>query len=485
MPETAIITPLHVLYLAGVIAVLTVMILRLDTPAVCIAFLFLIGAAGLHSVVGGIQTVFNAILYAAREFMEIIATIALVTALSKVLGDLGSDRLLMAPMSRIMKTPALTWWILGLSMFLFSLFLWPSPSVALVGAIMLPFAVRSGLSPLAAAMAMNLFGHGFALSYDAVIQGAPAVSAAAAGITSADILCEGRPVFLIMGGVTVCSAFFISQKRLRAGSLPLNGGGVPSSGAGTSVTSIASGNGSDKSQSQPPLQSSLKEAKNSRAAGILAAAVPAAFLADIVLMAALGLNGEEATSIVSGTAVLLMCLGSVLGFGKRSLENITRYLTEGFLFAIRIFSPVIVIGAFFFLGGSGISVILGNEFETGILNDWAVWLAAHAPLNSYGAAALQLFIGALTGLDGSGFSGLPLTGALARTFGTATGASVPVLAALGQIAAIFVGGGTIVPWGIVPVAAICGVSPTELAARNLLPVCIGFLSAFVAACFLL
>ena len=180
MPVTAAITPLHILYLIGVVSILAVMILRLDTPIVCIAFLFLIGSMGLHSLMGGIQTVFNAILYASREFMEIIATIALVTALSKSMSDLGSDRILMAPMKRIMRNPSLTWWILGITMYLFSLFLWPSPSVALIGAIMLPFAVGSGLSPLFAAMAMNLFGHGFALSYDPVIQGAPAVSASSA-----------------------------------------------------------------------------------------------------------------------------------------------------------------------------------------------------------------------------------------------------------------------------------------------------------------
>ena len=104
------------------------------------------------------MTVFNAILYAGKEFMEVLATIALVTSLSKCLKDLGSDYLMMVPMSRIMKTPSITWWILGLTMFVFSLFLWPSPSVALVGTIMLPFAVKAGLNPLAAAMAMNLFG---------------------------------------------------------------------------------------------------------------------------------------------------------------------------------------------------------------------------------------------------------------------------------------------------------------------------------------
>lgn len=115
-----------------------------------------------------------------------------------------------------------------------------------------------------------------------------------------------------------------------------------------------------------------------------------------------------------------MCVGAVMEFKAGSLEKVTEYVTDGFLFAIRIFAPVIVIGAFFFLGGNGITHILGDSYERGILNDWALWLAHHAPLNRYMTALLQLVIGGLTGLDGSGFSGLPLTGALARTFGTAT-----------------------------------------------------------------
>ena len=205
-------TPLHYLYLAGVIVILSVMILRKDTPAVCLGFLFLLGLAGRESVTGGIQTVFSAMLYAAKEFMEVIATIALVTALSGCLSDLGSDYLLMRPMGKIMKTPSVTWWILGLTMLIFSLFLWPSPSVALVGAIMLPYAIRTGLNPLMAAMAMNLFGHGIALSYDLVIQGAPAISAGAAGISASQILAEGRPVFLVMGAATVVSAFLLNRK---------------------------------------------------------------------------------------------------------------------------------------------------------------------------------------------------------------------------------------------------------------------------------
>ena len=457
MIEAAVVlTPLHYAYLIGVIVILAVMVLKKDTPAVCIAFLFILGLIGLKSVTGGIITVFSAVLYAGREFMEVLATIALVTSLSKCLKDLGSDYLMMVPMAGIMKTPSLTWWILGLTMFLFSLFLWPSPSVALVGAIMLPFAVKSGLNPLAAAMAMNLFGHGFALSYDVVIQGAPAISAGAAGLDASSILRQAWPLFWAMGVVTVLSAYVLNRGQLDARGPRLSIQAEPSGPRG-------------------PRKSAL----------FLAVISPLAFAGDIILMLLCGLKGGDATSMVSGTALLLTCLGALLGFGKQSLEKVTGYVTEGFLFAIRIFAPVIIIGAFFFLGGEGITSIMGEGVTRGIMNDWALWLAQNAPLTQYMAAFIQMVVGGLTGLDGSGFSGLPLTGALARTFGTATGSSVPVMAALGQITAIFVGGGTIVPWGLIPVAAICNVSPLELARKNLIPVCIGFACTFALACFML
>ena len=456
MIESAVVlTPLHYAYLIGVIVILAVMVIKKDTPAVCIAFLFILGLIGLKSVTGGIITVFSAVLYAGRKFMEVLATIALVTSLSKCLKDLGSDYLMMVPMAGIMKNPSLTWWILGLTMFLFSLFLWPSPSVALVGAIMLPFAVKAGLNPLAAAMAMNLFGHGFALSYDVVIQGAPAISAGAAGLDTSSILQQAWPLFWIMGIVTVLSAYVLNRSQLDARGPRLSIQAEPS---------------------RPQVR---------KAALFLAVFTPLAFAGDVILMLLCGLKGGDATSMVSGTALLLTCLGALLGFGKQSLEKVTGYVTEGFLFAIRIFAPVIIIGAFFFLGGDGITSIMGERFTHGIMNDWALWLAQNAPLNKYMATFIQMVVGGLTGLDGSGFSGLPLTGALARTFGTATGSSVPVMAALGQITAIFVGGGTIVPWGLIPVAAICNVSPLELARKNLIPVCIGFACTFALACFML
>lgn len=450
-----VLTPMHYLYLIGVLTILTVMILRRDTPFVCIAFLFLIGFVGLGSVTGGIMTIFKAIVFAAKEFMEIIATIALITALSKCLKDLGSDYIMMIPMAKVMKSPTAAWWILGLTMLVFSLFLWPSPSVALIGAIVLPFALKAGLDPLAAAIAMNLFGHGFALSYDLVIQGAPSISAGAAAISPSDILTKGRPLFLVMGIVTTVSAYLLNRKQISA------------------------------CCSQVRIQNIEEPHKSEFSAIFMALLTPLFFAADIILMLVFELKGGDATSLVSGTAVVIMCIGAYSGFGIHALEKVTIYVTDGFLFAIRIFAPVIIIGAFFFLGGNGISSILGEQFQRGILNDWAIWLAQNTPLNKYMAAILQMAAGSLTGLDGSGFSGLPLTGALAGTLGAAVKASVPVLASLGQITAIYVGGGTIVPWGLIPVAAICSVNPLDLARKNILPVFLGIAATFFVACFLL
>lgn len=475
---TTTLTALHFVYLIGVIFILTVMVMRRDTPMVCIMFLFLLGLTATGNVVGGIQTVFNAALFAAKEFMEIIAVIALVTALSKSLSDLGSDYLMMKPLSKIMWSPSASWWILGLIMMVFSFFLWPSPSVALVGAIMLPIAVRKGLHPLAAGIAMNLFGHGIALSYDLVIQGAPAISAAAAGIDTSEVVSVGSPLFIMMGVSTVAAAFLLNRKQLRTMGGSLN---VVVQDVGAGGTGSGNADSGDSDSTTAPGSRTAR----SRTALFIAILTPTAFVADIVLMFLYGLKGGDATSLVSGTAALLMVLGAILGFRKQAPEKVTDYLIQGFSFAIKIFAPVILIGAFFFMGGEGIRTILGDTTQNGLLNDWAIWLAGKTPINQYLAALLQMIIGALTGLDGSGFSGLPLTGALSRTFSLITGGSIPIFAALGQITAVFVGGGTIVPWGLIPVAAICNVDPMELTRRNLPPVLIGFACTFVLACFLL
>jgi C4-dicarboxylate transporter len=70
-------------------------------------------------------------------------------------------------------------------------------------------------------------------------------------------------------------------------------------------------------------------------------------------------------------------------------------------------------------------------------------------------------------------------------FSISLGGGIDVLTALGQIAAIYVGGGTIIPWAVIPVAAICKVDAFELTKRNLIPVVIGLVVTTIFAVFLM
>jgi len=49
----------------------------------------------------------------------------------------------------------------------------------------------------------------------------------------------------------------------------------------------------------------------------------------------------------------------------------------------------------------------------------------------------------------------------------------------------YIGGGTLIPWALIPAAAICNVSPFELARRNLIPVVIGLVVTTIVAVFLI
>lgn len=120
----------------------------------------------------------------------------------------------------------------------------------------------------------------------------------------------------------------------------------------------------------------------------------------------------------------------------------------------------------------------------GIVNDLGVALADRVPVNGVVGSLTAAVTGAITGLDGSGFSGLSLAGSVAKMFGAAIGSGTATLTALGQVAAIWVGGGTPIPWALLPAAAICGVNPFELARRNLKPVLIGLGATTIVAMFL-
>lgn len=450
---------LHYIYIAMVFVIILTMAFRKDTVLPCIIGLFMIGLASSGSVLTAVQVIFNAIIAAGKEFLGIIVIISLVVAMSKALNEIGADRLMMSPVKKLMVNRNIAFWGLGLVMTTVSFIIWPSPAVALVGAIMLPAALKTGLPAVWAASAMNLFGHGIALSGDYFIQGAPDITAKAAGLADASsIINASLPLWLTMSVVTAGTAFLMMRRELRNTAVEL--------AAAVDIAKPA--------------------AKPSSGTILVAIATPLVFLFDAYLMFKYKLRGGDATALVGGTAVIIMALVTIIEHSlSDSFEKVTEYIRDGFIFGIKIFAPVIVIGAFFFLGSEGMAKEILGSGATGLLTDIGVYLADKAPLSKLPVIVMQAFIGGITGLDGSGFSGLPLVGSLAQTFSGAVSISREGLAALGQITAVWVGGGTIIPWGVIPVAAICGVKPEELVRKNIIPVAVGFIATIIVAAFIL
>lgn len=456
-------TVLHWIYVIMVVIILTVMVMRRDTVIPCVIGIFLIGLAATGSTTGAIRAIFDSFIVAGNELLGVILVISLIVAMSKMMESIGANVLMVSPFARFIRTPDVAFWFIGIIMLLASWFFWPSPATALVGAVLLPVGLRAGLPAIGVAMAINLFGHGIALSSDYIIQGAPTITATAAGLEVSDIMVKGIPLVAVMGITTVVAAYILLKKDMRSGNI------------------------------EKTLVEGFKHEGNvqitwvSRLTAIL---VPLAFFANVIIMFVAKLRGGDATALIGGTAVLVLLLVCILLYGRKALDKISGFIKEGFKFGMEIFGPIIPIAAFFYLGEIGpMNAVFGEGVlppgSQGILSDVGKALAAAVPMNTPMVASMETIVGAITGLDGSGFSGMSLAGSLAKVFGTAVNGSIAVLGALGQIAAIWVGGGTLVPWGLIPAAAICRVLPVDLARRNFKPVLIGLIVTTIVAMFLI
>lgn len=458
-------TALHWIYVVFIVFIIGFMVKRRDTTLICIVGIFIIAIVATGDFTTSISSVFNSFIYAITELLSTILIISIIVAMGQVLTTSGINEVMIKPFTKIMKTPTLSFWTIGIVMMIISWFFWPSPAVALLGAVLLPAAIRAGLPALGVAMAMNLFGHGIALSSDFVIQGAPKLTADAAGIAVGDVVTASIPLVITMGLVTTITAFILLRRDMRRGKIELTG-----------------------TFQEDTEEETLEDLLTLKQKQFFAVIIPIAFLLDVIAMSLLKLQGGDATALIGGTAIFILLVLSVVAHKKQGLEKTTSYLIHGFQFGFKVFGPVIPIAAFFYLGDSGFSQIIGDylpKASQGIVNDLGVGLASIVPLTKEIAVITLTVVGAITGLDGSGFSGISLAGSVGSLFGNAIGSGTDTLTALGQISAIWVGGGTLIPWALIPAAAICNVSPFELARRNLLPVVIGLVATTIVAMFLI
>lgn len=456
-----VLTGAHYIYILFMLAILIIMIMKKDVIVPCILGIFCLGLFYTQSIPQAINAVFNALIVSLNELGPVILIISVMVALSKALEDNNAINYMIKPFSKVIKTPTTAFFVVGIVMCLLSWFFWPTPAVALVGAIFLPVAMDVGLPAIGVAMALNLFGHGLALSTDFVIQGAPAITGGAAGIEAAQVISEGMPLFWVMGIVTISVAFYYLRRDLKKGLF----------------------------------KEELKQVEHveikyfNKKAKIATFLVLICFLLDIAAMYALNLKGGDATALLGGTALLLIVIINVMNHKKDCLDSVCNNVVDGFVFGIKIFGAIIPIAAFFYMGEvAPITSVLGDVLPAGsqgLLSDMGIALSQAVPLNKLAVASIQTVVGAITGLDGSGFSGISLAGSLASVFGTAVNASVGALCALGQIAGIWVGGGCLVPWGLISAAAICGVNPVDLAKRNFKPIMIGFVVTTIVAVFII
>jgi hypothetical protein len=460
-------TALHWIYVTFIVLIIGFMVMRRDTSIVCIVGIFLIAITASGSLSHSISSIFNSFSYAITELLSTILVISIIVAMSNTLTVTGINDVMISPFRKLIRNPTLAYWTIGILMMIISWFFWPSPAVALLGAVLLPVAIRAGLPALGVAMAMNLFGHGIALSGDFVIQAAPKLTSDAAGIPIQDVINASIPLVFIMGLVTTVTAFYFLKRDMKRGVITTS----PSESADSPT------GGTD----QPALLSLAQKR-------FFAILVPLLFAADVAAMSILDLAGGDATALIGGTSIIILLLIALTSHKNKGLEKTTQYLIEGFQFGFKVFGPVIPIAAFFYLGDAGFGKIIGDflpKASQGIVNDLGVSLASIVPLSKEVGAITLTTVGAITGLDGSGFSGISLAGSVASLFAVAIGKGAATLTALGQISAIWVGGGTLVPWALIPAAAICNVDPFELARRNLLPVVIGLIVTTIAAMFLI
>lgn len=504
-------SPAHWIYLLGLAALIATVVARRNVVALALVGTFLTALVYSGSVTTGLGAVFNAAITAAKELLPIFVIIAVVTAMLGAMRTLGSDLMMVRPLQRLVRNGHVAYLVLAVVTYLLSMSFWPTPVLPLIAAILLPAAVRVGLPPLAAAIAIAITGQGMALSSDYVMGVASGLSAQGAKVPADAIAGRALVISLIAGVVALAFCYLrdvrgklLDPATAEAATVDLaavgkrsaqasvrdahtivgddgtrTAAGTPSGGGTATLTATGDGEGDPETPSGRTR--------------LVAFAVPLAFAALLVVML-LGrftslvpdIDDGAGAPLVGGTAALALVVICVIANRRTWLQDCADHFTEGIAFAFRTMGVVIPIAGFVYVGLSDYSgQILGlPEGEQGpaFLLDAIAKVQPHIPHVPVFASFAMLLVGMVIGLDGNGWPGLPFTGSLAGELGHSAGADPATLAAIAQNGASWTGGGTLVIWSsLIVVAGLTGVSVIDLARRLFLPVVTGLVVATAVA----
>ncbi|MFT8323231.1 MAG: hypothetical protein ABF649_20395 [Bacillus sp. (in: firmicutes)] len=477
-------TAAHWIYAIVTILVIVTMLLQRGVVLPTIVGTFLVAMIYKSSLVGGFQAVFNASLIAAKELFNIFLIITVMVALLKSLKDIGADQKMVAPIERVMKNGYISFFSIAITTYVISLFFWPTPAVPLICTLLLPAAIRSGLPPMFVAMTVSIAGQGMALSSDYIMKVAPMLTAKAAGIDT-NLVADKVLVLSLITGISALTIAFVANRKTFY---------KPKSIEALETFKHFERNQSSSNSIEEEVAASLEDGvaipNKERWGKVFAILVPASLLAVMIFMFTASSDGRfaggDGAAFIGGVGAILLALASTAYHRMNALDKISEHLVEGFVFAFKAMGPVIPIAGFFFLGSSdftgSILSLPEDAAKPAFLVDLIVSAESYIPDNMVISAFGLLLVGMISGIEGSGFSGLPLVGGLSGAMAHSSGLDASTLGAIGQMGSVWTGGGTIIAWSsLVAVAGFCGVSVIELARKNFLPVVGGLVLSTILA----
>jgi hypothetical protein len=518
-------TAAHWVYIAGVLSLIVFMVARKSVVVPAIIATFLTTWVYTGDLLQGVGSVFSAAAVATTELLNIFLVLTAVTAMLGALTKVGAEQRMINPIARLMKNGTLSYFVLFGVTYLLSMVFWPTPALGLIAAILLPAAIRAGLSPLAAAMAMAIAGQGMALASDYVIGVAPSLSASGAGV-SAGLIADRALILSWVVGAVAITVTYVLHVRARSADRVLPGGRranrleAEASAGGTGTATLGdrvstavgralltkreqviappppsngSADGVDALPDESVDHSDGAVPTDGMRAKLFAVLVPIVFGALVVYML-LGkltdwvppVESGSGAALVGGLALLLTLVVSLTTGGTDRLDRTGEHFVDGLVVAFRAMGVVIPVAGFVLIGISdfaGRIMLLPEDAEPpAFLFDIIGSGERFIPDNPVLVMFAMLIAGMLIGLDGSGWAGLPFTGGLADALAHSSGADTATLAAIAQNAAGWTGGGTLIIWSsLVAVAGFTGIPVTTLARRLFVPVVSGLILSVVVA----